>query len=91
MSNASAPDPLAVNQFKEAAAHAAVEQLEDGMVVGLGSGTTAALAVSAIGRRVQKGLRIIGIPTSEQTAGLARKPGDRFVHARRLCAGRHYH
>ncbi len=75
MSKAPAPDPLAVKQFKEAAANAAVEQLEDGMVVGLGSGTTAALAVSAIGRRVRKGLRIVGIPTSEQTAALARGLG----------------
>jgi ribose 5-phosphate isomerase A len=75
MSKASAPDPSAVNRFKEAAAQAAVEQLEDGMVVGLGSGTTATLAVSAIGRRVQEGLRIIGIPTSEQTAGFARSLG----------------
>jgi ribose 5-phosphate isomerase A len=75
MSNAPAPDPIAVKRFKEAASQAAVEQLEDGMVVGLGSGTTAALAVSAIGRRVQEGLRIIGIPTSEQTAALARSLG----------------
>lgn len=71
------PDPL-VNQFKEAAVRAAVEQLEDGMVVGLGSGTTASLAVSAIGKRVRDGLRIIGIPTSEQTAGLARDLGIRL-------------
>jgi ribose 5-phosphate isomerase A len=71
MSKAPEPDSLAVSQFKEAAVQAAVEQLEDGMVVGLGSGTTAALAVSAIGWRVQNGLRIIGIPTSEQTAALA--------------------
>src|SRR5579863_3375655 len=75
MSNEPAPDLLAVNRFKEAAARAAVEQLENGMVVGLGSGTTAALAVAAIGKRVQEGLRIIGIPTSEQTAGLARSLG----------------
>jgi len=75
MPNAPAPDPIAVNRYKEAAVHAAVEQLGDGMVVGLGSGTTAALAVSAIGRRVQNGLRIIGIPTSEQTAALARSLG----------------
>src|SRR5580692_450027 len=75
MSKAPMPDPSAVNQFKEAAVRAAVEQLEDGMVVGLGSGTTASLAVSAIGRRVRDGLRIIGIPTSEQTAGLARNLG----------------
>jgi ribose 5-phosphate isomerase A len=45
------------------------------MVVGLGSGSTAALAVTAIGRRVREGLRIVGIPTSEQTAEQARGCG----------------
>ena len=61
-----------MNQFKEAAAQAAAEQLHDGMIVGLGSGTTAALAVAAIGKRVKDGLKIIGIPTSEKTAAQAR-------------------
>jgi ribose 5-phosphate isomerase A len=42
------------------------------MIVGLGSGSTAALAVSALGKRVGEGLRIIGIPTSERTAAQAR-------------------
>lgn len=64
-----------MNQFKEAAAQAAADQLRDGMIVGLGSGTTAALAVAAIGKRVKDGLRIIGIPTSEKTAAQARLLG----------------
>ena len=42
------------------------------MVVGLGSGTTATLAVAAIGRRVQEGLKIVAIPTSQKTADQAR-------------------
>lgn len=42
------------------------------MIVGLGSGSTAAFALQALGRRVREGLRIIGIPTSERTAALAR-------------------
>ncbi len=45
------------------------------MIVGLGSGSTATLAVAAIGRGVAEGLRIIGIPTSEQTADQARRLG----------------
>lgn len=53
----------------------AAAQLQDGMVVGLGSGSTARLAVAAIGQRVQGGLRIVGIPTSEQTAEQARGLG----------------
>ena len=60
---------------KLAAAEAAAELVENGMVVGLGSGSTATLAVAAIGRRTAQGLRIVGIPTSEKTAGQARGLG----------------
>jgi len=62
-----------VDQLKQAAAEAAVALIENGMIVGLGSGSTAAFATSAIGRRVREGLRIVGIPTSEKTADQARK------------------
>lgn len=64
-------DAAVINRFKQAAGKLAAAQLKDGMVVGLGSGTTATLAVAAIGRRVQEGLKIVGIPTSEKTAGQA--------------------
>jgi ribose 5-phosphate isomerase A len=67
-------DPVVV-QEKAAAASVAAERLEDGMIVGLGSGSTAALAVAAIGKRVKQGLRIVGIPTSEQTAEQSRQLG----------------
>ncbi len=60
------------DRLKEQAAVYAAGQLKDGMIVGLGSGSTAKLAVDAIGRRVAEGLRIIGIPTSEHTADQAR-------------------
>ena len=53
----------------------AVRQVMEGMIVGLGSGSTAALAVEAIGRRVSEGLRIVGVPTSERTAAQARALG----------------
>jgi ribose 5-phosphate isomerase A len=61
--------------LKRAAAEAAVELVQDGMVVGLGTGSTAAFAVEALGRRRQQGLRFVGIPTSERTAAQARKAG----------------
>lgn len=64
-----------VVQLKEAAAEAAAQRLEDGMIVGLGSGSTAALAVAAIGKRVKGGLRITGIPTSEKTEEQAKSLG----------------
>ncbi len=62
-----------LKQLKEAAAEAAAAQVTDGMIVGLGSGSTATLAVKALGLRVARGLRITGIPTSEDTAQLARE------------------
>ncbi len=61
--------------LKEAAANFAAAQLQNGLIVGLGSGSTARLLVAAIGRRVEQGLQIVGIPTSEQTAEEARALG----------------
>ena len=60
---------------KEAAARYAAGLVEEGMVVGLGSGSTAALFVRALGERVRAGLRIVGVPTSQATADLARAEG----------------
>ena len=60
---------------KQAAAQAAVDLVEDGMLVGLGTGTTAAFAIADLGRRVRDGLRIAAIPTSERTAAHARELG----------------
>ena len=63
------------DHLKQVAADWSAEQLRDGMIVGLGSGSTSAMAVDAIGKRVKEGLRIIGIPTSEQTAEQAERLG----------------
>jgi ribose 5-phosphate isomerase A len=63
------------NELKRAAAEAAVELVQDGMVVGLGTGSTAAFAVAALARRHRQGLRFIGIPTSQLTATQARAAG----------------
>lgn len=57
--------------LKRAAAEAAVELVQDGMVVGLGTGSTAAFAVEALARRHREGLQFIGIPTSDHTAAQA--------------------
>src|SRR5215467_13608652 len=58
--------------LKRAAAEAAVDLVQDGMVVGLGTGSTAAFAVEALGRRHREGLQFVGIPTSERTAAQAK-------------------
>jgi ribose 5-phosphate isomerase A len=63
------------NEMKKAAAESAAALVRDGMVVGLGTGSTATFAVSELGRRVAEGLRIVGIPTSEATATQARSLG----------------
>jgi ribose 5-phosphate isomerase A len=65
--------------LKRLAAEASLQHVEDGMVLGLGTGSTAALMVEALGRRVQDGLRIVGIPTSDRTAQQAAALGIRLV------------
>jgi ribose 5-phosphate isomerase A len=61
--------------LKRAAAERAVALVQDGMVLGLGSGSTAEIAVELLARRVAAGLNVIGIPTSERTSVLALKLG----------------
>ncbi|MDE3109852.1 MAG: ribose-5-phosphate isomerase RpiA [Acidobacteriota bacterium] len=64
------------NKWKKAAADAAAALVEDGMVLGLGTGSTADLFIEALGRRLAAdGLRITGIPTSRRTEELARASG----------------
>ncbi len=75
MSAAEPPADLDRNVLKRAAAEAAVELVQDGMVVGLGTGSTAAFAVDALARRHRQGLRFLGIPTSERTAAQAQAAG----------------
>ncbi len=62
---------------KRDAAERAVELVKSGMVVGLGTGSTAALAVEAISRKLASGKLkdILGIPTSRQTRELAHSLG----------------
>ena len=66
-----------VDDLKRQAAERAVEFVESGMVVGLGTGSTAVHAVNAIGQKIQTGLLrdIVAIPTSEATARNAEKWG----------------
>jgi len=61
-----------VDDDKRVAAEAAAEEVADGMVVGLGTGTTAAHLVPALARR---GLEVRCVPTSSATAALARDAG----------------
>lgn len=63
---------MSADAQKQAAGEAAAELVEAGMVVGLGTGSTAAWFVRALAAR---GLDIRGVPTSEKTAELARELG----------------
>lgn len=86
--NASASEPLVDrDELKRAAAEVAIGLVEDGMVVGLGTGSTAAFAIEALARRQRQGLRFVAIPTSERTAAQAAAaniPLTSFAEHRRL-------
>jgi len=65
-----------IDTAKFVAAKRAVEFVEDGMKVGLGTGSTASWMVRCLGELVrEEGLRLTGVPTSTRTADLARKVG----------------
>lgn len=66
---------MANDQEKEAAARASLKYVENGMVVGLGTGSTAAHFIKLLGERVRDGLRIRGIPTSDRSRELAQSLG----------------
>jgi ribose 5-phosphate isomerase A len=65
------------NQMKQAVAAAAVAQIQDGMVLGLGSGSTAALMIQELGAKLQRGelKDITGVTTSFQGEVLAAELG----------------
>lgn len=63
------------DEEKRKAAVAAADQVRTGMALGLGSGSTVFFYLDELGRRVREGLRVVGVPTSERTAGIAREFG----------------
>ena len=65
------------DRMKQAVAEAAVEQIRDGMVLGLGSGSTAALRIQALGAKLRRGdlKDIVGVTTSFQGEVLAAELG----------------
>ena len=61
--------------LKKAAAEKALELVQDGMLLGLGSGTTAKYFTEGVGRLVASGMKLIAVPTSRRTAELAAANG----------------
>jgi ribose 5-phosphate isomerase A len=75
------------DRLKRAAAERALDFVENGMVLGLGTGSTAAFFVAQLAARVAEGLAIVAIPTSERTAVQARQLGiplTSFAEHRRI-------
>ncbi|MBR9652855.1 ribose-5-phosphate isomerase RpiA [Thalassovita aquimarina] len=69
-----------IDKAKFVAAKKSVEFVEDGMRVGLGTGSTAAWMVRCLGEMVREdGLKIRGVPTSTRTAALAREVGIEVI------------
>lgn len=64
-----------MSELKRQAARKAVEYVKDGMVLGLGTGSTTRYAVEEIGRLVQSGYELVGVPTSLETERQARSLG----------------
>ncbi len=68
-----------MSQAKENAALAALDFVENGMTLGLGSGSTAEIFIEKLGERVAGGLKIQGIPTSKNTEKCAIENGVPLV------------
>ena len=67
------------DELKRAAAEKALELVQDGMLIGLGSGTTARFFTEGLGRLVSGGMKVRGVPTPRDTAELAAELGIPIV------------
>src|SRR6478609_11419162 len=68
-----------MDELKRQAAARALEEVRDGMRLGLGTGSTAKHFVELLGERVSAGLNVIGVPTSEATRDLAIRCGVKLT------------
>lgn len=64
---------MTLDELKRQAAARALEYVEDGMKLGLGTGSTARHFVELLGERVREGLKVVGVPTSEATRANAER------------------
>ena len=64
-----------MDELKRQAAARALEEVRDGMKLGLGTGSTAKHFVDLLGERARGGLKIVGVPTSEATRSQAERCG----------------
>jgi ribose 5-phosphate isomerase A len=72
---------MALDDLKRAAAAAAVELVEPGMLIGLGTGSTANYAIQLLGERYRAGLQFTGVPSSLASSNLARSFGIELIES----------
>ncbi len=77
---------MSADLAKQNAARAALDYVKDGMIVGLGTGSTSAHLVRFLGERVRHGLKIKGVPTSEATRNLAEHAGVPLIEISQVSA-----
>jgi ribose 5-phosphate isomerase A len=70
---------MLTDDYKQAAAEKALELVSDGMLIGLGSGSTAAFFVQGLARMVAEGTKVRGVPSSRSTAELTASLGIPIV------------
>lgn len=70
---------MSLDEFKRKAAERALGHVEQGMRLGLGTGSTAAAFVDLLGARVRSGLDVVAVPTSEATRAQAEREGIRLA------------
>lgn len=75
-------DPIVIG--KRAAGEAAAKFIEEGMLVGLGTGSTAAFFIEALGKRCQEGLKITAVATSQQSAIQAQHLGIPVIDSSKI-------
>ena len=74
---------LNLDNLKEAAALRALDYVQPGMIVGLGTGSTAQFAIRGLAHKIERGLQVLAIPTSNRSATLARSLGIPLTTLRR--------
>jgi ribose 5-phosphate isomerase A len=68
-----------IEAFKKSAAEKALELVQDGMLLGLGSGSTSRYFIEGLGRLVESGMKVRGVPTSRESSELAASLGIPIV------------
>ncbi len=63
----------AQEKMKETAGGYAVQLIQPGMTIGIGTGSTISYFIKALGQKVKEGFRVTGVPTSRKTDELARQ------------------